>query len=111
MRDLRHWVVSAALAVALLAVVAAGLARTGASLVVADSGHAGAARIGSGVDRVACPLGCDADGDGLLDALLLPIVFVVIARLTPLGPGRQGEPCALVDRSIPPLPPPPRFRR
>ncbi len=107
---LRQSVGSAALVVVLLATVAVGLARGSAAVRAAGSGYAVAPQIGSDIEGAACPLVCDADGDGLLDALLLPIVAAVIVALTPFWPCGVREPRALAGRSITPMPPPPRLR-
>ncbi len=107
---LRKRVGSAALVAVLLASVAAGLTRGSAPSWLAGSGYAAAPQIGSGGEGAACPLVCDADGDGLLDALLIPIALVAIAGLTPFRSCPHREPRALTGRAIPPLPPPPRFR-
>ncbi|HZQ38219.1 MAG TPA: hypothetical protein VFD32_19985 [Dehalococcoidia bacterium] len=104
-------VVAAALVVVLLSGVIAGLPRSGAAPATVESGHAAITPIGASVAGAACPLVCDADGDGLLDALLLPCLAGVIAGLALLLRCSQPWPRALAGRSIPPLPPPPRSFR
>lgn len=108
MLDLRQQAVPAALVAVLFCSVAVGLIRY--AMPAAGSGQQAVGQIGADAKHAACPLTCDADGDGLLDALLLPGVIIGIARLIPLRSRVHPQPYLLAGRSVPPLPPPPRKR-
>lgn len=107
MLALRQRGVAAALVAVLLCAVAAELSHGPRLVTMAAGAHAAATQLRPAVALAACPVGCDADGDGLLDALL-PIAAIVTVRLILRRPRLVRQPHMLAGRSIPPSPPPPR---